>query len=255
MLQHLLLRVLSLHAFPYFLNSFAYAEVRAELLEASPRRPIHTALEVELEALRDGYPAPPKAGSGYSSPRAARSSSPSSSATCRCPACRSPASTPPSSCSLGTRPDVVGRGCGFLQGEATDAAAVEVIREAIRSHEAVNVTLRNYRRDGTPFLNLLSLSPVFDARGLCRYMVGSLTEVLPQYVGMKPQLRQADRLHKMLPRRLPMPSSADAEQRMLRVRVAPSRASRRAASSPRADDGSGGLRFRLLLRREPASRG
>ena len=107
--------------------------------------------------------------------------------------------------------DVVGRGCGFLQGEATDAAAVEVIREAIRSHEAVNVTLRNYRRDGTPFLTLLSLSPVFDARGLCRYMVGALTEVLPQYVGMKPQLRQADRLHKMLPRRLPMPSSADAE--------------------------------------------
>ena len=37
----------------YFLNSFAYAEARAELLEASPRRPIHIALEVELEALRD----------------------------------------------------------------------------------------------------------------------------------------------------------------------------------------------------------
>ena len=39
------------------------------------------------------------------------------------------------------------------------------------------MTLQNYKKDGTSFLNLLSLKPIFDADGLCCFMLGCLVEV------------------------------------------------------------------------------
>ncbi len=73
--------------------------------------------------------------------------------------------------------EAVGRNCRFLQGPATDPAAVAEVRAALRAQEAVTVTLLNHRRDGTAFWNQLSISPVFDGEGELVSFVGVQTDV------------------------------------------------------------------------------
>jgi PAS domain S-box-containing protein len=73
--------------------------------------------------------------------------------------------------------EVVGRNCRFLQGPATDPAAVAGIRAAIDERRTHTTTLLNYRKDGTAFWNQLSLSPVFDGTGALVSFVGVQTDV------------------------------------------------------------------------------
>jgi hypothetical protein len=51
-----------------------------------------------------------------------------------------------------------------LQGPLTEPASVQRIRSALRTGCPFNESLINYRKDGTPFRNFLSLAPVFVAR-------------------------------------------------------------------------------------------
>src|SRR4051794_34164347 len=73
--------------------------------------------------------------------------------------------------------EVVGRNCRFLQGPATDEAAVDEIRAALVEQRTVTTTLLNYRKDGTAFWNQLSISPVFDGEGALVSFVGVQTDV------------------------------------------------------------------------------
>jgi PAS domain S-box-containing protein len=61
------------------------------------------------------------------------------------------------------RQDVIGRNCRFLQGPDTDAHALNQIRQAIRDEQSCTVELLNYRKDGTPFWNRLSITHIRDA--------------------------------------------------------------------------------------------
>ncbi|WP_261368408.1 PAS domain-containing protein [Limnoglobus roseus] len=72
--------------------------------------------------------------------------------------------------------EVLGRNCRFLQGPDSDPATVFVLREAIRASRAATVELLNYRKDGTPFWNEVSLSPVVEA-GRVTHFVGVITDV------------------------------------------------------------------------------
>jgi len=58
---------------------------------------------------------------------------------------------------------VLGDNCRFLQGEKTDDATVAEIREAIGSHTPIRTEILNYRADGTPFWNKLTIAPVTGA--------------------------------------------------------------------------------------------
>jgi len=71
----------------------------------------------------------------------------------------------------------LGRNCRFLQGPDTDPAAVAELRAAQREQRSTTVTLLNYRADGTPFWNEVSLSPVFDEQGQLRHIVGVQNDV------------------------------------------------------------------------------
>jgi hypothetical protein len=92
--------------------------------------------------------------------------------------------------------------------------AIQELREAIRAQEPCHVSLLNYKSNGSTFLNFLSITPIFDDDGLCHYYVGTLTEVSERFTALKPQLRSADRLHKLLPARLRLKSRPDARARM-----------------------------------------
>jgi len=73
--------------------------------------------------------------------------------------------------------EVVGRNCRFLQGDGTDRAAVDALREAIRHNRPALVHLLNYRRDGTAFMNAILVGPVFGERGELLYHFANQLEV------------------------------------------------------------------------------
>jgi PAS domain S-box-containing protein len=68
--------------------------------------------------------------------------------------------------------DMLGRSCSLLQGPQTDARVVQAIRQALAEARPFHGELLNYRKDGTPFWNDLSITPVFDADGEPTQFVG-----------------------------------------------------------------------------------
>jgi PAS domain S-box-containing protein len=76
-----------------------------------------------------------------------------------------------------TAAEVMGRNCRFLQGASTDPAMVQAIRDGIRGQEATRVELVNYRKDGTPFWNELSISPIYDEIGRLTHFVGVQNDI------------------------------------------------------------------------------
>ncbi|MDN3524873.1 EAL domain-containing protein [Halomonas sabkhae] len=75
---------------------------------------------------------------------------------------------------------VIGRNCRFLQGSETAPASIDTIRDALRRCSAVEVTLLNYRQDGSTFWNNLSISPVVDETGKCTHFIGTLEDITQQ---------------------------------------------------------------------------
>jgi sigma-B regulation protein RsbU (phosphoserine phosphatase) len=76
-----------------------------------------------------------------------------------------------------TAREISGRNCRFLQGPLTDPAMLEEMRAAVRAGRACDVTLVNYRKDGTPFWNHVAISPVHDAGGHLTHFVGVHVDV------------------------------------------------------------------------------
>jgi PAS domain S-box-containing protein len=73
--------------------------------------------------------------------------------------------------------DIIGRNCRFLQGPETDPSAVEEIRNAIRDRRECTVEILNYRKDGVPFWNRLSLTPVRDEEGKTTHYIGVQSDI------------------------------------------------------------------------------
>ncbi len=76
-----------------------------------------------------------------------------------------------------SRDDVLGRNCRFLQGPKTDRPTIARLSAAIKSGQEICETVLNYRRDGSPFMNLLLTAPLYDNRGSARYFIGAQIDV------------------------------------------------------------------------------
>jgi PAS domain S-box-containing protein len=76
--------------------------------------------------------------------------------------------------------EVLGRNPSLLHGPATDLAAAARIGAAVAAGRAATVTVLNYRRDGVPFWNQVSVSPVPDDRGVVTHWVGIQVDVTEQ---------------------------------------------------------------------------
>lgn len=68
--------------------------------------------------------------------------------------------------------DIIGLNCRFLQGVDKEQAARYQIKEAMKKHEVIDVTLRNYKKDGTLFHNHLKITPLLDGKGRILYYLG-----------------------------------------------------------------------------------
>ncbi|KAI3287006.1 hypothetical protein DTO002I6_7985 [Penicillium roqueforti] len=72
---------------------------------------------------------------------------------------------------------VLGRNCRFLQGPKTNANSVRRLREAINAGRHHSEMFLNYRRDGSPFMNLLQCAPLCDSHGRVKYFIGAQIDV------------------------------------------------------------------------------
>ena len=68
--------------------------------------------------------------------------------------------------------EIVGRNCRFLQGSDRNQPELSLIRNAVKNCEAIEVTLRNYRKNGELFYNRLDVKPLKDNRGNVVYYLG-----------------------------------------------------------------------------------
>lgn len=76
--------------------------------------------------------------------------------------------------------DILFQDCRFLQNDDRDQPGVAIIRDAMKKNEAVRVTLRNYRKDGSLFWNELSITPLFDDESNLTYYIGIQKDVTHQ---------------------------------------------------------------------------
>jgi PAS domain S-box-containing protein len=70
-----------------------------------------------------------------------------------------------------TAAEAIGRNLSFLQGPATEAAAVKEFRRLIDTATPGMVRITNYRKDGALFLHECEFRPVFDASGKVTHFV------------------------------------------------------------------------------------
>jgi PAS domain S-box-containing protein len=77
--------------------------------------------------------------------------------------------------------EIVGRNCRFLAGEATDNAATEQIRQAIRTRSPVLADILNYRSDGSAFRNGVMITPLFGDDGELAWFLGSQVDLGPAH--------------------------------------------------------------------------
>eukprot|EP00732_Lithocolla_globosa_P005921 Lithocolla_globosa_v1_NODE_6478_length_1081_cov_9.586745.p1 type:complete len:298 gc:universal NODE_6478_length_1081_cov_9.586745:171-1064(+) len=76
-----------------------------------------------------------------------------------------------------TREDCLNKNCRFLQGPGTDGAALDRIRAKIKDGEECLELLLNYRKNESPFFNLLLLTPLRDLRDQVQYYFGAQIDV------------------------------------------------------------------------------
>lgn len=73
--------------------------------------------------------------------------------------------------------EVLGKNCRFLQGPETDPRAAEAIRQAVRNQQPCIVEILNLHKNGAPFWNRLSITPVRDSTGQTTHFIGVQSDV------------------------------------------------------------------------------
>ena len=79
-----------------------------------------------------------------------------------------------------TSEEILYQDCRFLQSGDRDQEALPLIRDALNREGSCREILRNYRKDGTPFWNELSLSTVKNPADGQTYFVGVQKDVTVQ---------------------------------------------------------------------------
>jgi len=75
-----------------------------------------------------------------------------------------------------TMEELLGRNCRFLQGPDTNPEVVTKIRTSLEAQQGCQVALLNYRKDGTPFWNELSITPTLNAEGKVTSFIGVMRD-------------------------------------------------------------------------------
>jgi len=96
--------------------------------------------------------------------------------------------------------EIIGHNCRFLQADDREQDGRYQIVEALKKHEAVEVTLRNYKKDGTLFYNRLKITPLFDRKQRVIYYLGVQYDITDQ-VNSKNKIKSLTELLNEIPRK------------------------------------------------------
>ena len=76
--------------------------------------------------------------------------------------------------------EVLGRNCRFLQGPGSNPQTVQALSLSLSRGKSFRGELLNYRKDGTPFWNALTVSPIKDATGALSHFVSVQRDITAQ---------------------------------------------------------------------------
>ena len=76
--------------------------------------------------------------------------------------------------------DILYQDCRFLQAGDREQAGLAAIRQAVKDNRPCRQIVRNYRKDGSPFWNELSITPVFNEGDQLTYYIGIQKDVTEQ---------------------------------------------------------------------------
>ena len=93
--------------------------------------------------------------------------------------------------------ETVGRNCRFLQGQERDQEELQQIRNAIKNAKPVEVTLKNFRKNGELFYNRLSITPLFDNDGHLIYFLGIQYDVTEQILAQQEIKKLSEALNEL----------------------------------------------------------
>jgi len=76
-----------------------------------------------------------------------------------------------------SRSEIIGQNCRFLQvgkkdGHIAEPESVKRMTESLGGVKPLKVAITNFRKDGTPFRNLLAMKPIFDSDGEYAFVLG-----------------------------------------------------------------------------------
>lgn len=79
-----------------------------------------------------------------------------------------------------SRDEMIGINCRFLQNDDRDQDEIKKIHHALETQTEVEVTLRNYRKNGELFYNRLVIKPLYDGNDKVIYYLGMQYDITKQ---------------------------------------------------------------------------
>jgi len=108
--------------------------------------------------------------------------------------------------------EVLGSNCRFLQGKKTNQPAIAQLRAAIKAGEHCTVILLNYRKDGTPFWNELTISPIYDDDNNLTHFVGIQSDISARIKAEQALRLEKNKSERLLLNILPKPIAEQLKQ-------------------------------------------
>lgn len=93
-----------------------------------------------------------------------------------------------------TQEETLGKNCRFLQGTDRDQKERYQLKEAIENKRPIEITLRNYKKNGEMFYNHLVITPLFDSHGNVLYYLGVQYDVTQQRRAEEEIMRLTEKL-------------------------------------------------------------
>ena len=91
-----------------------------------------------------------------------------------------------------------GKSFSVLQGPGTEKEQIKLISSALAARRPIKIAITNYRKNGTTFLNMLVLKPVFNEQGVMCYVIGVSFDISRRDASLS-ELQQGDVILSLLP--------------------------------------------------------
>nr|AML77233.1 putative LOV domain-containing protein [Gnetum montanum] len=76
-----------------------------------------------------------------------------------------------------SKEEIIGHNCRFLQGFERDRSSTLQVKKSIEAEKCCTLRILNYRKDGSPFWNLLHIAPIRDSSGKIAFHAGVQMEL------------------------------------------------------------------------------